>query len=251
MDTFTVAEIGQNHMGSERYANHFLNSLTKDKNIDAITFQIREESFYYGLRKKLILKNSFYEKAKNKIKNSGKKFGIALCDPKKVKFFEGLEIDFIKVINNDINNKNLIDKFLKSKIKKIYFSTGLSDEKDIKKLLNKIKKEKKNYEIIHTTLSNDVSSANLNSINYLKRITNIPVAFGLHSEFWEVLLLSLSFKPSSVFFYIKGDKFKIHGDEKHAIRTNDLSKITSLIKLYPKILGKFNKKKPQKILDYK
>ena len=251
MSIFTIAEIGQNHMGSEFYANYLLNSLTKNNNIDAITFQIREESFYSGLRKKLILKDSFYQKAKNKIKNSGKKFGIALCDPKKIKFFENLGVDFIKVINNDINNNDLVKKFLKSRIKKIYFSTGLSDEKDIKKLLIKIKKIKKKYEIIHTTLSNDVASANLNSINYLKKITNIPIAFGLHSEKWEVLLLSLCYNPSSILFYVKGSKFKIHRDEKHAIPVKNLNRITSIMKLYPKIIGKLNKKKPNKTLNFK
>ncbi len=246
-----IAEIGQNHMGNEQYAKYLLNSLTKNKNIDAITFQIREKNFYSGLRKKLILKDSFYYNAKNKVKISRKKFGIALCDPQKIEFFENMGVDFIKVINNDINNDYLVNKLLNSKIKKIYFSTGLSDEKDIKKLLKKIKKTKKEYEIIHTTLSNDVASANLNSIEYLKKITNLPIAFGLHSEKWEVLLLSLCYNPASILFYVKGSKFKIHRDEKHALPIKDLDRITSIMKIYPKIIGKLNKKKPKKTLDYK
>ena len=251
MSVFTIAEIGQNHMGNESYANYMLNSITNNKNIDAITFQIREESFYFGLRKKLILKDSFYQKAKNKIKNSGKKFGVALCDPKKIKFFESLGVDFIKVINNDIENDHLVKELLKSKIKKIYFSTGLSGEKEIKKLLTKIKKINKNYEIIHTTLSNNVTSANLNSINYLKKITNFPIGFGLQSERWEVLLFSLCFNPSSILFYVKGPKFKVHRDERHAIKIKDLDRIASIIKQHPKIIGKYNKKAPKKTLKYK
>lgn len=247
-----IAEIGQNHMGDEKYAIELLNSVIKNKYIDAVTFQIREENFYKNKRKKLILRDSFYTKVRNITKKSKKEFGIALCDPRKIKFFEKLNIDFVKIINNDINNNYLLEKLFKSNISKIYFSTGLSDEKDIINLLKKLKYSKKKYEIIHTTLSNDIKYANLNSIKYLKKIVKkIPVAFGLHSEFWEVLLLSLSFRPSSIFFYIKGNKYKIHGDEKHAIKTNNLNRVTSLIKLYPKILGKFDKKKPKKILNYK
>jgi len=246
-----IAEIGQNHMGNEQYAKYLLNSLVKNKDIDAITFQIREKNFYSGLRKKLILKDKFYVNAKNKIKRSKKKFGVALCDPQKIEFFENIGVDFVKVINNDIKNDFLVNKILNSKIKKIYFSTGLSDEKDIKKLLKKIKQTKKEYEIIHTTLSNDVTSANLNSIKYLKRITNIPIAFGLHSEKWEVLLLSLCYNPTSILFYVKGSKFKIHRDEKHALPIKNLNRITNIMKTYPKIIGDFNKKKPKKTLDYK
>jgi len=246
-----IAEIGQNHMGNEQYAKYLLHSLIKNKDIDAITFQIREKNFYSGLRKKLILNDNFYYNAKNKIKRSKKKFGVALCDPEKIEFFENIGVDFVKVINNDIKNDFLVKKLLKSKIKKIYFSTGLSDEKDIKELLKKIKKTKKEYEIIHTTLSNDVISANLNSIRYLKTITNIPIAFGLHSEKWEVLLLSLCYNPASILFYVKGSKFKIHRDEKHALPIKNLNRITNIMKIYPKIIGDFNKKKPKKTLDYK
>jgi sialic acid synthase SpsE len=246
-----ISEIGINHMGDKKYAENILRDLLKIKDIDAITFQVREESFYYGSRKKLILSDDFYIKVKYLVKKANKKFGIALCDENKVKFFENLGIDFVKIINNDINNDLLLNKLLNSKIKKFYFSTGLSGTSEIKKLVKKIKIYKKKYEIIHTSLSHDINSINLNSIEYLKKITNLPVAFGLHSNIHEALLLSLSFFPSSVLFYVKGTKYKKHGDEEHALKISDLKKMVNIIKLYPNILGKFNKKKPIKVLDYK
>jgi sialic acid synthase SpsE len=239
-----ISEIGMNHMGDKKYAENILRGLLKIKDIDAITFQVREKSFYYGSRKKLILSDDFYIKVKDLVKGANKKFGIALCDVNKVKFFENLGIDFVKVINNDIKNDLLLNKLLNSKIKKFYFSTGLSGSSEIKILVQKIK-------IIHTSLSHDINSINLNSIKYLKKITNLPVAFGLHSNIHEALLLSLSFFPSSVLFYVKGTKYKKHGDEEHALKISDLKKMVNIIKLYPNMLGKFNKKKPIKVLDYK
>ena len=44
----------------QKYAENILRDLLKIKDIDAITFQVREESFYYGSRKKLILSDDFY-----------------------------------------------------------------------------------------------------------------------------------------------------------------------------------------------
>ena len=246
-----IAEIGLNHMGSENYALHLVKSLIKVKKIDGITIQIREESFYSGNRKKLILKDSVYKKLNKIIKKSKKKFGVALCDHKKIKFFEKLKIDFIKIINNDIQNNFLLQKLLSSKFKKYYFSTGLSNSKDIIKLVKKIKKYNKKFEIIHTSLSHDIDQANLKSIEYLKKITKLPIAFGLHSKYYEVMILSLFYKPSSLLFYIKGNRYKIHRDEKHAIKIEYLDKIINLIDKFPKILGKMNKSTPKNILNYK
>lgn len=246
-----IAEIGLNHMGSEDYALHLVKSLIKIKRIDAITIQVREESFYKGSRKKLILNDNVYKKINDLIKKKNKKFGVALCDYKKIKFYENLKIDFVKIINNDIKNQILLHKLLNSRIKKFFFSTGLSNKRDIIDLVKKIKKYNKNYEIIHTSLSHDADQANLNSIKYLKKITKFPIAFGLHSKFHEIMILSLYFNPSSLLFYIKGNRYKIHRDEKHALKIDDLNKITYLIKQFPKIIGKMGKSIPKNILNYK
>ena len=116
-----IAEIGLNHMGNENYALHLVKSLVKHKKIEGITIQIREKSFYHGNRKKLILRDSVYKKIDNIIKKSKKKFGVALCDHSKIEFFENLNVDFIKVINNDIKNDFLLQKLLSSKFKIFFF----------------------------------------------------------------------------------------------------------------------------------
>ena len=46
-----IAEIGQNHMGNEKYAKYLLNSLIKNKDIDAITFQIRKKFLFWTKKK--------------------------------------------------------------------------------------------------------------------------------------------------------------------------------------------------------
>ena len=54
-----VAESGINHMGDEEYAKTYVDRLSKSK-IDAITFQVREKSFYKKARwKSFLLSDKF------------------------------------------------------------------------------------------------------------------------------------------------------------------------------------------------
>ena len=55
-------------------------------------------------------------------KDQKKNLELLLCDPQKIEFFEKIGIDFVKVINNDINNDILVNKLLNSKIKHLFFN---------------------------------------------------------------------------------------------------------------------------------
>ena len=106
-----IAEIGVNHLGDEELLDNLVRSLiTTD--IDAITLQVREPEFYKGLWEgyNLKLSNDIYEHACSLVKNSNKKLGVALADPDYLDFFESLNVNFYKIIRNDINNYELINK---------------------------------------------------------------------------------------------------------------------------------------------
>ena len=120
-----IAEVGLNHKGDEKYAYQYLNKLLKT-NIDGISFQVREKSFYKK-QSKLALTKQFYISAFNLAKKNNKLFGIALADTDNVNFFSQLKIDFIKIINRDLVKKKLVKKIYESSIKKIFVSTGKSN----------------------------------------------------------------------------------------------------------------------------
>ena len=103
-----ICEIGLNHLGSEVYANEYVEALLHSK-VDGLTFQVREKSFYEKRSQdNLLLSEDFYKTISKKINDSGKKFGVAIADINMIKFFCDIRTDFYKVISNDILNFELI-----------------------------------------------------------------------------------------------------------------------------------------------
>tara|TARA_B110000238_G_C15995733_1_gene382196 strand:+ start:48 stop:791 length:744 start_codon:yes stop_codon:yes gene_type:complete len=243
-----ITEIGLNHMGDEVYAIELVNKLIKT-NVDGISFQIREPDFYKKYPNLLLNKN-FYINIKNLIKKNNKYFGIALCDASEISFFDDLEVDFFKIINRDINNFELINKMLASKVKTIYLSTGLSDLNEIKNCLSNITENySKKIILVHTQLDHSLNGVNLRSIEYLKSNFKLPVAFGLHSKKFEVMYMSLCYLPDGILFYIKGNNYEFHLDEDHAVAVDLVLNLVNNLKKLPLAIGKLQKLKPSSPLD--
>tara|TARA_B100000749_G_C18371031_1_gene441747 strand:+ start:232 stop:966 length:735 start_codon:yes stop_codon:yes gene_type:complete len=216
-----IAEIGKNHHGSEDYAKEYLRKSLL-AGVDGVLYHIREKKFYQKTEnKKKSLPSSFYKKAVMFTKKKKKKFGITISDIEKIDFLEGLDVDFYKILSQDINNKVLIKNILKTN-KPIYISTGLSNFSEIGKLVRFIKPNIKNVTLIHTTLRPDIKYVNLNAITELSEKFHIPVAFGNHCKNPLVLFAAIAYKPSDIFFYVKGTKFRHHQDDLHAIKLEDL-----------------------------
>ena len=236
-----ICEVGHNHLGDENYGYEYINKLI-ELNIGAITFQIRENIYYKNIEKeKFKLSKDFYIKANKIIKNAGKKVGIAICDENEIDFFEKLNVDFYKVIRNDINNVSLITKLLETN-KFIYVSTGMCNFEDIEKFFSRINESKRKKIILnHTQLSYDLKDANLRAISIMKEKYKVPVSFGSHSTCKNILILSLAFEPCDILFYVKGSKIERHPDEKHAISLDNLENFLKDLNELPITLGTGNK----------
>lgn len=243
-----ICEIGLNHMGDENEAKSLTLGLLKSK-INAITFQVRENDFYKkGKNQKLILPETFYHDIVKIIKNSGLKIGIALAEETKIDFFERLDVDFYKILSKDLENYNLIKKIKRTK-KPIFISTGMSDLSQIEKLVQFVSHEKQYFTLIHTQLSHNIDDVNLEVISLLKRKFEIPVAYGHHSINPYVLFLSLAFKPSDIFFYVKRNTFENYPDNEHAINLDDLSFYLENLEELQKSLGSKNKLKMKNLIN--
>ena len=99
----------------------------------------------------------------------------------------------------------------------------------------------KNVRLIHTTISPDIKNVNLNAIRKLSEKFHIPVAFGNHCENPLVIFTAIAYKPSDIFFYVKGSKFKQHQDDLHAIKLEDLKWYVKNVKELELSLGKETK----------
>ncbi len=253
-----IAEIGLNHLGSEVIAKKYLNYLI-NTNVDGISFQIKNEEFNkkfklatnknstnYKIKKffleqnedfkhffleviknnkikKLTLSNNFYKYAIKKCKKRGKLIGFAVQDHKKVDFLETQNIDFYKILNADINNTRLLKKISKNKsaLKIISVSNNTTDE--IKKTIKQINQNSKTI-ISITDFNKKLNTKSLKKINKYKKIFNLRVGYGNHSEIQNISR-ALKYRPDLLLVYVKlNDKSKLP-DTTHAINLKSIEKI--------------------------
>ena len=233
-----IAEIGLNHLGSPKRLINYVNYLN-ETNIDALTVQIREPE-YYSKNPKFELDNSDYLKIIKKAKDKGKKFGIAIADVSKISFFETLNVDFYKIIRNDINNEILTDELVKTG-KKLIVSTGTASENEILIFISKYKNS--NFVINHTQISNDVKDSNLKAIKTLKKKFNTDISFGNHCNDFNIFYMALAFEPSDILFYVKENNIDKFPDDEHAVPLNDVGKLVRNMKSLQKALGDGKKQK--------
>lgn len=233
-----IAEIGFNHMGNENLGIRLIKDISKGRPW-GITVHIAEESYYDNKkpwRKKL--NYNFYKKAKNFLKKKKIKFGIGIYDVNALKFIKKVDIDFWKVISTKFYNNNLIYELLKTK-KPIYLSTGFAPMNDIKKKSKLFKK----VEFVHTALDKSISQ-NLYAIKTIKKTTKRShIAYGLHSNDDNVLIMALALDANPLFFYVRPNKKKDYPDNDHAIAVKDIKNKIRYWKNCVEFLGDGRKKK--------
>lgn len=216
-----IAEVGLNHGGDFELAKFYVNQLI-ETDIDAITFQIREDSFYANEFENSKLSIKQYEVLKAMIHKGHKKFGLAICDPDIAKYPEP---DFIKILSKDLDNLDFLSTITNNLgDKPIFLSTGLGSFETIENALNLISeiRDMANVKIIHTRLSNSTKHVNLKAILSMKERFGNIVAFGNHCFNPSVLLSAVAYEPTDVYFYVKhkigpqDNNFK-HPDDLHAV----------------------------------
>jgi sialic acid synthase SpsE len=204
-----VAEIGLNHFGSDENAERMLRSLLETE-VDAITFQIREPSFYVeGESWRKALRPEFYQKACALTRREGKGFGLAVADSHAVSI---VDADFWKSLSWDLLNAEL-HSALGSTGRKTYVSTGLGSLEDVRLAAQR----PGDYEFIQTQLVAEIESANLQAIPAMREATGRSVAFGLHCADHRLLYLALGFRPSAIFFYVREENPDPSPDHAHAL----------------------------------
>ena len=241
------AEIGLNHQGSPKLAIDIAKKCFKN-DISGITLQILPESYYDNSKKfRRALDIKVYKKISSIAKKNNKLFGLAIMDLKTLEKFKEVRFDFLKILSLSFNNSQLIKKALATK-KEIFISTGFSNLKSISALGKKYPK----INFLHTSLNDEPKDANLSAINTMKRKLKNKVSYGLHSSDHEILLLSISYLPDSIFFYIKPDKKDHYPDNNHAISLKNLPRMLKLIKIAKLSVGdglKLKKKIPDWIFE--
>jgi len=230
-----VCEVGLNHLGNEDYSLTYVDFLSKTK-CDAITYQIREDEFYQ--RDKYKNYNLSFDHYAELAKATNKKFGLSLAEPKLLTSCESVDPDFYKVLSWHLSNYSYIDRLLSETEKSIYVSTGTSSIDQLDDFYKRYG-ENRRINFIHTQLTKDPKDANLKSIKFLKDRYPYEIGFGNHSENSSVILGSVVFEPSSLWFYVRGATYnwRFHPDEFWAIPLDDVDSLIDDIQIVKSSLG--------------
>lgn len=228
-----IAEVGLNHLGVPKLAHLYVDKLIAT-DIDAITFQVREEDYYLNDKEKYLLEEKTYIELVRKVHSNGKQLGIAIADVSKIEFFEKIKIDFYKVIRNDIRNIELIDRLIETN-KKLIISTGTCSEDEISTFIAKYNQH--NITINHTQLSYDIEDCNLSAIKTLREKFKVNVSYGSHCKDSKVLYMALAFNPTDILFYVKAYEFSLWPDNKHSVTLEQAEVIISDLKRLSAAVG--------------
>jgi sialic acid synthase SpsE len=227
-----IAEIGFNHLGCAKAAHRYLDTLLYS-DIDGITFQIREVLHQKG-DAYLYFDDSHFSSLFSRIKEANKSVGIALADKGYMPLFEGLDVDFYKVIRDGIKDVELLDA-MRATDKKVFVSTGMASHDDIYNFVSLIDGNK-NFKLVHTQLSYSLEDCNLSSILTMKE-HGVEVAYGSHCLDEVSLFMATCYNPSDLLFYVKEKRELSYPDDEHAIFLHHVDSIIQRIKKAQKGIG--------------
>ncbi len=267
MKTIIIAEAGVNHNGSYRIAKKMI-EVAKNSGADFIKFQ----SFK---AKNIVTKDS--DMAKYQIKNLktnkisqyqmlkkleiDKKFHIKLinfCNKLKIKFLstpfdiESIEmlnkfnLQYLKIPSGEITNLPYLQK-IGSLNKKLFFSTGMSNLKEIKSALNILIKsgtKKNNIYVMHcnTAYPTPYKDINLNAMITIREKLKINVGYSDHSLGDEVSLSAVALGAKVIEKHFTLNRNLIGPDHIASLEPNELKSMIRKIRNIEVSLGSKTKK---------
>jgi len=240
---YLVAEVGSNHLGSDKLIKKSI-LLAKKSGADCVKFQLFDENnlvnknikiFKHVSDKKLKFQYQRFKKVKISVsqiikyykfsKKIGIDFSVTPFDPSYVKKIKRYTT-FFKIASGDINYIPLLKEIAKTN-KKVVISTGMSKEKEIKKALS-IFKNKNKITLLHCISSypTNIESSNLINIINLKKKYKVDIGY---SVLFGAKMIEKHFMPV---------KTKLAGDYKLSIGANEMKKLSEQIKFNFETIGK-------------
>lgn len=229
--TYFIAEICSNHLNDINRCKKLIDK-AKEIGCHAVKFQLFKAEQLFA--KEILLKSKQHKKIKKlelsrklipKLSNYAKKkkidFGCTPFDIDSLRFLKKF-VNFYKIGSYELLRKDLFLECLKYK-KKIIFSTGMADKKEIIQTLDLFKKKRFYNFIVLRCVSNyptNIEMTNLSSIKTLRTVLgnkfknkNIKVGWSDHSKNEGVILKSIyKYNADVIEFHLdldgKGPEYK-------------------------------------------
>jgi N,N'-diacetyllegionaminate synthase len=243
----TIAEIGINHDGNLNKAFKLIQGAKKAK-FKAVKFQIYKVEHLlksntplaeyqkktgnenmYELLKKYSFRFDEFQKLKAYCDNLNISFLATPFDNESAHFLNKLDVEAYKISSGDLNNFYLL-KCIKSFKKPIIISTGLFENKDLKKTLNFLNYKKKKLAILHCISSypTELCDTQLSNIKELKKF-NYPVGFSDHTIGKDAAVAALSLGARIFEKHITLDNKSKGPDHSSSLLISDASDFISTI----------------------
>ena len=264
-----IAEAGVNHNGKIGNAKKLI-KVAADAGADYVKFQIfktenqvtrtapkakyqilntKNKENQYEMIKKYEFSNEQFNILFKYCKKNRIKFLASCFDAESAKNYLKIGGNVFKIPSGEINNLNLLE-FIGKKNKKIFLSTGLSTEADIKAALNVLIKngsQKKNISIMQCTTDYPckINDVNLLVIPMLSKKFNTKVGFSDHTLGYESALAASAIGAEVIEKHITLNKKMPGPDHKASLSPKEFKEYVALIRNVEKALGK-SKKQPTK-----
>ncbi len=261
--TFIVAEVGLAHDGSLGIAKSFIDKISAS-GADAVKFQIHdhfsESSKYEVFKKKFSFQDKNRSEYWNRTKFNASEWShlIKYAKSKNLKFiispfsiesFEKLKkfgVDAWKIASGEFTNLPLVEHIKNNSNKPIILSTGLTYDKEIKKVLDTFSKIKKRVTLLQCTsiYPAPVEKVGHNILSQLKGKYKIKVGISDHSGNKNSIITGITYGADIIETHVTFDKKFFGPDTSSSITFDDLKEITQFNNDYNKIkTGKIKKNK--------
>jgi sialic acid synthase SpsE/SAM-dependent methyltransferase len=256
--TYVIAEIGINHNGDVNLAKQLMDE-SKKAGADCVKFQKRvvDDSFTkskldepyntpnswgetYGLHKHHL---EFSEQELKTLRDYANildiDFASTGCDYKSVDFLDTLDMKFFKTASGDITNLPLLKK-VASKNKPFIISTGMTDIKTLKHVVNELNKINTNFAILICTSTypcpfEDIHLNNLETFRH--EFPNKVIGYSGHEKGFIPTLAAVSKGAKIVERHVTLDKTMRGSDHKGSIEPNELKELIDAIHIIEQSLG--------------
>ena len=266
-EPYIIAEIGANHNGDMNLAKNMIR-IAKEQGADCVKFQSwskksifskvkYDENYFltddYRNREDYTLESiveaySITKKEQKDLKKYCDKVGIEFASTPfsndEVDFLvDELDVKFIKIASMDLNNYPFLE-YIAKKNKPIVLSTGLSTIGEIEKAIKTIKSYNDNLVLLHcvSEYPPKMEHVNLNNIDMLREVFELPVGFSDHTLGTSIPLASVVKGACIIEKHFTLDK-NLEGWD-HAVSADEveLGIIVTKSKDIYKSLGSYNRK---------
>ena len=244
--TFIIAEVGLAHDGSVGIAKSFIDKISY-AGADAVKFQMHiseEESSKYEKFRKIfstqdLTRQDYWKRTAFSFsqwqeikKYCEKKKIIFLCSPfslRSVEILSKLNILAWKIPSGEFNNILLLNKIIELSSRPLILSTGLSDMNEIKKVVDLLKKRKREFCLLQCTSEypTKISRVGHNLIKKFKSTFGCKAGLSDHSGNINSLLAAVAYDAEIIETHVTFDKFFFGPDTSSSINFNELKMLCS------------------------